>query len=191
MVLSNDMKKAIAFGLICGAIISILSVFGYCSEQETIVPTTIDNVAINGTGQIIEYNGAHLYYIHLEPGYTYFFNNNATQTSMRVLLSNSIDVGTQGLKIDVAPSSSYSVAGSGGYAYFSSNGNVQYFTFTREEMPGLPNFVDNIAYSLSYVNLNQIVNNVVPILAISVLVGLGVYLVKRVINRMKKAKGGV
>lgn len=51
--------------------------------------------------------------------------------------------------------------------------------------------VTSIGSSLSADNLWGIVGNIVPILAISVLFGLGFYLVKRIINKIKKAKGGM
>lgn len=51
--------------------------------------------------------------------------------------------------------------------------------------------ITSISTSLSAANLWGIVGNVVPILAISVLFGLGFYLVKRIMNKIKRAKGGM
>lgn len=51
--------------------------------------------------------------------------------------------------------------------------------------------VTSIGSSLSADNLWGIVGNIVPLLAISVLFGLGFYLVKRIMNKIKKAKGGM
>ena len=51
--------------------------------------------------------------------------------------------------------------------------------------------ITSISTSLSSANLWGIVGNVVPILAISVLFGLGFYLVKRIMNKIKRAKGGM
>lgn len=51
--------------------------------------------------------------------------------------------------------------------------------------------VTSVATSLSAANLWGIVGQVVPILAISVLFGLGFYLIKRIINKVKRAKGGM
>ena len=51
--------------------------------------------------------------------------------------------------------------------------------------------VDSIATELSAANLWGVVGAIVPILAISVLFGLGFYLVKRILNKTKKAKGGM
>ena len=51
--------------------------------------------------------------------------------------------------------------------------------------------VSSIGSSLSADNLWGIVGNIVPLLAISVLFGLGFYLVKRIMNKIKKAKGGM
>lgn len=51
--------------------------------------------------------------------------------------------------------------------------------------------VASVAESLSATNLWGIVGEVVPILAISVLFGLGFYLIKRIINKIKRAKGGM
>lgn len=55
----------------------------------------------------------------------------------------------------------------------------------------MENVVTSISTSLSSANLWGIVGEVVPILAISVLFGLGFYLVKRIINKIKRAKGGM
>lgn len=51
--------------------------------------------------------------------------------------------------------------------------------------------ISSIGTSLSADNLWGIVGNIVPILAVSVLFGLGFYLVKRIINKIKRAKGGM
>ena len=51
--------------------------------------------------------------------------------------------------------------------------------------------VTSIGSSLSADNLWGIVGNIVPLLAISVLFGLGFYLVKRIMNKIKRAKGGM
>lgn len=62
------------------------------------------------------------------------------------------------------------------------------------ETPVSTNMTDvitSITTSLSAANLWGIVGNVVPILAISVLFGLGFYLVKRIMNKIKRAKGGM
>lgn len=56
---------------------------------------------------------------------------------------------------------------------------------------GMDAVITSLTTSLSADNLWGIVGNVVPIIAISVLFGLGFYLVKRVLNKFKKAKGGV
>lgn len=55
----------------------------------------------------------------------------------------------------------------------------------------MDNVVSEIATSLSAANLWGIVGSIVPILAISVLFGLGFYLVKRILNKVKRAKGGM
>lgn len=55
----------------------------------------------------------------------------------------------------------------------------------------MENVVTSIGTSLSATNLWAVVGDVVPILAISVLFGLGFYLVKRILNKIKRAKGGM
>ena len=55
----------------------------------------------------------------------------------------------------------------------------------------MENVITDISTSLSAANLWGIVGNVVPFLAISVLFGLGFYLVKRILNKTKRAKGGM
>lgn len=50
------------------------------------------------------------------------------------------------------------------------------------------NVVTSIGAAVSADNLWGIVGNIVPILAISVLFGLGFYLVKRIMNKIKRAK---
>lgn len=55
----------------------------------------------------------------------------------------------------------------------------------------MENVVTSIGTSLSAANLWDVVGGVVPILAISVLFGLGFYLVKRILNKIKRAKGGM
>ena len=56
---------------------------------------------------------------------------------------------------------------------------------------GMNAVVSSLTTAVSAENLWGIVGNVVPILAISVLFGLGFYLVKRILNKIKRAKGGM
>lgn len=60
-----------------------------------------------------------------------------------------------------------------------------------EEVTGMEAVITSLTTSLSAANLWGIVGNVVPFLAISVLFGLGFYLVKRILNKVKRAKGGM
>lgn len=55
----------------------------------------------------------------------------------------------------------------------------------------MTNVITSIGTELSAANLWGIVGEIVPILAISVLFGLGFYLVKRILNKVKRAKGGM
>lgn len=61
----------------------------------------------------------------------------------------------------------------------------------REEVQGMEAVISSLTSALSAANLWGIVGNVVPFLAISVLFGLGFYLVKRILNKVKRAKGGM
>ena len=60
-----------------------------------------------------------------------------------------------------------------------------------EEVVGMEAVITSLTSALSAANLWGIVGNVVPFLAISVLFGLGFYLVKRILNKVKRAKGGM
>lgn len=53
------------------------------------------------------------------------------------------------------------------------------------------NVITSLTTSLSGDALWGVVGSIVPVLTITVLFGLGFYLVKRIINKAKKAKGGV
>lgn len=59
------------------------------------------------------------------------------------------------------------------------------------EVVTMDTVVNTLTTSLSAANLWGIVGSVIPFLAISVLFGLGFYLVKRIINKTKRAKGGM
>lgn len=60
-----------------------------------------------------------------------------------------------------------------------------------QEVQGMEAVITSLTTALSAANLWGIVGNVVPFLAISVLFGLGFYLVKRILNKVKRAKGGM
>lgn len=60
-----------------------------------------------------------------------------------------------------------------------------------EEVIGMEAVITSLTTALSAANLWGIVGEVVPFLAISVLFGLGFYLVKRILNKVKRAKGGM
>lgn len=60
-----------------------------------------------------------------------------------------------------------------------------------EGATGMTAVITSLTTTLSADNLWGIVGNIVPILAISVLFGLGFYLVKRILNKVKRAKGGM
>lgn len=61
----------------------------------------------------------------------------------------------------------------------------------EEVVTGMDAVITSLTSALSAANLWEIVGNVVPFLAISVLFGLGFYLVKRILNKVKRAKGGM
>lgn len=61
----------------------------------------------------------------------------------------------------------------------------------EEAQTGMEAVITSITSTLSVANLWAVVGNIVPILGISVLFGLGFFLVKRIINKVKKAKGGM
>lgn len=60
-----------------------------------------------------------------------------------------------------------------------------------EGAKGMAAVITSLTSTLSAENLWGIVGTIVPIVGISVLFGLGFYLVKRILNKVKKAKGGV
>ena len=60
-----------------------------------------------------------------------------------------------------------------------------------ENVTGMDAVVTSLTTSLSSANLWATVGSAVPLIAISVLFGLGFYIVKRVLNKTKKGKGGM
>lgn len=60
-----------------------------------------------------------------------------------------------------------------------------------EGVTSMESVITEITTSLSAANLWGVVGDIVPLLAVSVLFGLGFYLVKRIINKTKRAKGGM
>lgn len=56
---------------------------------------------------------------------------------------------------------------------------------------GMDAVVNSITTELSSANLWGVVGSIVPVLAISILFGLGFYLIKRILNKTKRAKGGM
>lgn len=61
----------------------------------------------------------------------------------------------------------------------------------NEGATGMTAVITSLTSTLSAENLWGIIGTIVPILGISVLFGLGFYLVKRILNKVKKAKGGM
>ena len=55
----------------------------------------------------------------------------------------------------------------------------------------MENVITDLTTSFSSANLWGVVGNVVPFLAITTLFALGFYLVKRILNKGKKLKGGI
>lgn len=60
-----------------------------------------------------------------------------------------------------------------------------------EGAKGMDAVITALSTALSADNLWGIVGSVVPFLAICTLFGLGFYLVKRILNKAKRAKGGI
>ena len=61
----------------------------------------------------------------------------------------------------------------------------------NEVVSGMTDVVSSLTTSLSADALWGIVGEVIPFLAICTLFGLGFYLVKRILNKAKRAKGGM
>lgn len=60
-----------------------------------------------------------------------------------------------------------------------------------ENVTGMDAVITSLTTSLSAANLWGIVGSIVPFLAITVLFGLGFYLVKKLIKKLRGAKGGI
>lgn len=190
MVLSKDMKIAICFGLLMGAIISICNL---CFAAENVSFDIIPNINIDSFSDTFVSSSYRLGYFEIEPGYQYTISNPAPAGSRWCAFSNELAVVGDTcydrylINSDGSISFTYSDMS---YVFF----NINYtstVTVIREPLQGMTNFVDNMAYSLSIGDLSQVWVLVVPIIAISVLLGLGFYLLKRLLNRIKRAKGGV
>lgn len=187
MVLSKDLKIAICFGLIIGALFSFCSL---CFATEPVDTYLVSDIAIRSNStEFVSSSGSSIRYILLQGGYKY-----------------SIDIGSQGrfvvLSKDIpSPGVAYDFLGAqtGVFEYsavgdtylaLSYNGSGV-LPITREPLEGMSGFIDNIVYILSFDNIGSVWILVVPILAISVLFGLGIYFIKRIMNKIKRAKGGV
>ena len=60
-----------------------------------------------------------------------------------------------------------------------------------ESATGMDAVITSLTTTLSAANLWGIVGSIVPFLAITVLFGLGFYLVKKLIKKLRGAKGGI
>ena len=190
MVLSKDLKIAICFGLIMGAIISLCNL---CLAIENVDVTLLPNAAVNFSEQTIAYSSGSVAYCEIEPGFIYHFKNTLNSNTKVICFSDVVPyVGLSVYPYLIDAQSSFDFTYSNyNYLYFDFSNGSGGFELTREPLQGLTNVVDNLAYSLSVNNLSSVWVLIVPILAISVLVGLGVYLVRRIINKIKKKKGGI
>lgn len=193
MVLSNDMKKAIAFGLIIGAILSICNM---CFAAETFDVDFIPSLAIdNNTNSVVSVSSSYgVAYFELEPGYLYHFYNPLSAAKAYCFSNDILSLGDSCNALVIESHETIDFTASDvKYVYFNANSNSTQtnYVLTREPLQGMSGFVDNLAYDLSYANLNGVVTFVIPIMAISILVALGFYLLTRLLNRIKKAKGGV
>lgn len=193
MALSRDLKFAICFGLIIGALFSFCSM---CFADETVDIDFINDRNISTSGVVIEATGRYIGVVSIEPGYTYTFSASSLGSSKRIFFGDDYSLGTQLYNqqtIDVGTDFVFT-ANSVGYLFFvgvagSSSANLG--TITRTPIEGMTGTIDNLVYTLSFNNLWGIVGFVVPILGIAILLVLGFYLIKRLINRIKRTKGGV
>lgn len=191
MVFSKDMKKAIAFGLILGAIISICNL---CFASDIDQLTEISGVSIStSTGKVSNLGGYTSYYIEVEAGKTYTFD--VTGKALRWGVVPSLEIGTDAIYYSSTSThlqTSYT-ADTDGYILIFGGSNTDQIIINDFSISssGLLDFVNNLSSDLSISNLNNIFAFCVPLLAISVLFGLGFYLIKKLIGKIKKAKGGV
>lgn len=196
MVLSKDIKFAICFGLIIGALFSFCSLC-FASETEIVsfsnVPGT--DFSSDRTSIVESSSTTGVAYFQIEPGYRYHIVNNSSTSTKKIAYSSEIPApGVSIIYLGNLSSNggSYDFNGSEfGYMYFDYFSSSSQVVATREPLEGMNNFIDNITYSLSFGNLSSVWVVVVPILAISVLFGLGFYFIKRIINKTKRTKGGV
>lgn len=190
MVLSKDLKLAICFGLIMGALLSICNM---CFASENVEVSFLSNASVNIANQAIVTSTGSVGYFEIEPGYVYHFKNTLSSNVKVACFSNVVPYVGLGVEpFEISAQSTFDITYSNyNYLYFDFSNGASGFEVTREPLQGMTNFVDNIAYSLSIGDLSQVWVLVVPIIAISVLLGLGFYLLKRLLNRIKRAKGGV
>lgn len=192
MVCSKDMKKAIAFGLILGAILSLCNL---CFASEDVsFSGTISNANL-GTSTI-DSGSFTIYYLNIEPGFLYHVSVSGDPGVYAFGNYNTIGSETAG-RLFANKGTSFDFTYSDyKYAFFlnrstgSAAGYIPTVSITREPLQGLTGFVDNMAFSLSLGDLTNVFTIVVPIIAISVLFGLGWFLIRKILNKTKRAKGG-
>lgn len=202
MVLSKDMKMSICFGLIVGALISFCCLC-LAAEVEDVELILIDNLDItsntgafvNGVDGYFKAGSASYGYIPIEGGYSYTFTNNGTGTANNRVIVFSNELPSSGvswfdlLRLGASQSVTFN---SSDFSYvFVDVSNPSLISVTRTKIDDFSGFIDNLAFTLSFGNLNSVWLIVVPILAISVLFGLGFYFIKRIMYKTKRAKGGM
>lgn len=192
MVLSKDVKIAICFGLIMGAIISIFNMC-FAVETETLTATTVQSLNMNSSNDHFTSGSQTIAYYPIEKGYRYTIYNDSTSVNLLCAFSNEVPA------VDVSYFNLFQLNKNGSYSFVSNHVGYLYvdiqhnskISVTREPVEGMNGFVQDISMYLSVNNLSSVLNFVVPILAISVLLGLGFYLIKRLLNRIKRTKGGI
>lgn len=189
MVLSKDKKIAICFGLIIGVLFNFYSLC-FADEVENVDTIQVSGIAIsNNSSEFLEDDSRAIRYILLEKGYQYTFSFGTT--AHYVVVSQDIP--------DVGVPFSFVATTSGDYVYTAYDDTyiaLSYNGFgavpvTREPAQGMYGVIGNLAYTLSFSSLWEVVGFIVPILGIAILLALGFYLIKRIINKIKHKRGGV
>lgn len=193
MVLSKDMKIAICFGLIIGCFFSFCGLcFGAENIDVELDVLTSANVNSSTSTIVASADTSNVYYFKALPGYKYILSSSAYTFNIRSTDETPVIGSYAPLVTSVSAGGSYEFYGDGiTYILTATNPDrIKYLNVTMSDV-GLIGFVDNLAYTLSFSNLWGIVGNIVPILGITILFVLGIYLLYRLINRIKRKKGGI
>ena len=170
---------------------------GLCAEIEELTPTTASNLKISPSSNIFEsVSTGSVSYIEMEVGYIYYitFDSDSVTSDRQIAISSDVPAlnGVYTYLGSISNGNTFTYRPTqNSYFLCSYPTNVNAVTFTREKITSMDGAINDLVENVGANNLWSIFENAVQYIWVVVVAGFGFFIIRIIIKKLSKGKGGM